>query len=247
MPRRVTTSPAFTLIELLVVISIIALLLAILLPVLGRARDAARGAICRSNLRQMTMALHMYTDDHDGLMFPWLEQEAGGRLWWPGFEPAGGPSAEGERIIDRTRGRLWPYYRHNDSIEICPAFPLTSSNYKPKFSTNWTTYAPSLNLINPNLPVRRDDIRESGRTLAFADAAQINNFQPPASASRPMFEQWFYVSRNERTMIYHHGGRAHAAAMDGHVAAHEPDKAPLDLFREAPIAHPPADLKLQAR
>ena len=59
----------FTLIELLVVIAIIAILSALLFPVLGRSRELARRAVCKSNLRQMTAALYMYSDDNEGL-FP---------------------------------------------------------------------------------------------------------------------------------------------------------------------------------
>ena len=58
---------AFTLIELLVVLSIIALLIAILLPALGAARESGRTAICLSNERQMMIANEMYAEDHDEL------------------------------------------------------------------------------------------------------------------------------------------------------------------------------------
>jgi len=54
----------FTLIELLVVISIIALLMGILMPALGRARDQARTIGCRSNLKQYGIGLRMYLDDN---------------------------------------------------------------------------------------------------------------------------------------------------------------------------------------
>jgi len=57
---------AFTLIELLVVIAVIALLMAILLPVLAKVRKQAKALACQSNLRQWAITLHTYTAENDG-------------------------------------------------------------------------------------------------------------------------------------------------------------------------------------
>ena len=59
-------SKAFTLIELLVVISVIAILLAIMLPALSKAKNLAQGSACKGNLKNYCYAVAMYTDESDG-------------------------------------------------------------------------------------------------------------------------------------------------------------------------------------
>ncbi|HEY0456072.1 MAG TPA: prepilin-type N-terminal cleavage/methylation domain-containing protein [Verrucomicrobiae bacterium] len=68
--RKTVPVGAFTLVELLVVIAIVAILAALLLPALNNAKEHGRATLCKSNMRQVTLGIQLYTDEND-FYFPW--------------------------------------------------------------------------------------------------------------------------------------------------------------------------------
>ena len=72
----------FTLIELLVVIAILAILISLLLPALKIAKDTAKDAVCKSNIRQIGMNLFVYSQDHRGAIIPCQDRTTGAFVWW---------------------------------------------------------------------------------------------------------------------------------------------------------------------
>ncbi len=112
----------FSLIELLVTIAIIAVLVSMILPSLALAKEKARATKCRNNLRQLTLAWEMYTNDNDDTLPP-----NNFVFHWPSLSPTGdlnswcqgnAQTEIGNQSI--INGLLWPYNR-SAGIYQCPS------------------------------------------------------------------------------------------------------------------------------
>jgi prepilin-type N-terminal cleavage/methylation domain-containing protein len=122
---------AFTLVELLVVIGIIALLIAMLFPALRRAKEAANGAQCSSNQRQLMMAFLMFASEHKGYLpgnyWDAHEQaDSDKRDWLLGDNPnRGNPAAQ---VADGPeKGTIYRYV-NNRQVYLCPSMVQDTMN-----------------------------------------------------------------------------------------------------------------------
>lgn len=116
--KRPHPTAAFTLIELLTVIAIIGILAAIIIPTVGKVRNSARDAGCKSNLRQYAFASMMYAEDNKGKLPE--HQGASSPKWVDCVRPylASGARKGGELIVD-------------GEVQLrCPAFAIRAGEFK---------------------------------------------------------------------------------------------------------------------
>ena len=220
---------AFTLIELLVVIAILAILVAMLLPTLMRSKASAQRIQCVSNLRQLGLAAQIYWDENAGSCFRYGPVATnGGMLYWFGWI---GPGTEGQRPFDATVGVLFPYFQGR-GVEICPSVNYALAQFKLKATGAAYGYGCNIHLCvwQHQPPVKMDKVAHTSEIALLADAAQVNTFQPPASRSNPMLEEFYYVSSNriEATAHFRHARRANVLFCDGHVGPENPEPGSID-------------------
>jgi len=213
---------AFTLIELLVVIAIIATLCALLLPALASSKEQGRRTRCVSNLRQLGLAAQMYWADNDEKSFRYLAGATnGGFTYWFGWIK---PGAEGQRDFDPAFGVLYPYLQGR-GVEICPSLNYADTIYKLKATGAAYGYGYNIHLEDRSMTM----ISRPTETALFADAAQVNDFQAPASPDHPMLEEFYYFDELWPTVHFRHKARGNTVFCDGHVFAESPAAGSLDL------------------
>jgi len=167
----------FTLIELLVVIGIIALMIGILLPVLGTAREAGRTSVCSSNLRQLGIAANVFVNDHQQHLPSAQDKSRSGGIdsFWYG----GGNFSAGTWVPEAG---VMNGYLGNVDVAGCPTLEDDTRSFQGPVD-----YAYNVNYLGliqrdaserSPLGVRIDEIRQPTQTVAFFDSGRISSANP---------------------------------------------------------------------
>ncbi len=149
----------FTLIELLVVIAIIALLMAVLMPVLGKVRKQAWGVVCKSNLRQIGLAAEFYADAYDNYVPRGLSGSGLDPPWFELFMP----------FLKERKSSQGDY--RNVKMYRCPAYPdkqqtvcYVINAWRSKYSGPLTGSSPA-----DNDPTKLTRLKQRMETVYLAD------------------------------------------------------------------------------
>ena len=258
-PAPAKNRRAFTLMELLVVISIIAILAALLLPVLAKAKERAKATGCLNNMRQIIVATKLYLDDNRGAMVPlWVEMGATNWSHWT-FDSA-------TFIIQKPTYLWWPdKYRLDGLVPSQQAFccptvtqPATDAHGQ-SYSTNYTLGIgmnyPEYGRVEPAAgnvdPVYASDnegqVSNPGGSIVFADAGFILNsdddydnwVEQPATGDtyfRVPSDVNDYNKVDFTRSVPRHNKRLNAGFFDGHVQKIKNSDIGYDLSRTNPAA-----------
>jgi prepilin-type N-terminal cleavage/methylation domain-containing protein/prepilin-type processing-associated H-X9-DG protein len=214
----------FTLVELLVVIAIIGILIGLLLPAVQAAREAARTTQCKNNLKQNTLAVHMYHDVHQVLPptnMPPDPSWTRAVCWFGEVNYTTGD-------VDITKGFICKFIENNRGVFQCPSlaggqvallYNGGTGGYGYNQNCGTTYYPPPA--YAPQVIVKRfADFPSTGRQVLFTDSAWVNVYYSPPRAEENYFIQgpddanFFTVPGTH----FRHGGKAACVSfLDGHV------------------------------
>ena len=241
-------SGGFTLVELMVVIAIISVLVGLLLPAVQSTRESARGTTCAGNLRQLALALNGYVAARGGLLMPLKVDDAeriAGTIADPDQNPYPGKSrywfaevdesqSEPTAKVDFARGTLSPFMEGNVAAYQCPGFGPDSVDVL-KFGTMATGYDYNVSLgpgsdydwdnyptvtLKPFIQHPIGRVRETGRTIAFAESAIVYFLSP--YPFRDNLGGLLLPSTSDPSVHFRHAGeRANVAFVDGHVESYQ--------------------------
>ena len=227
--RHRTHGAAFTLVELLVVIAIIAVLAALLLPVLARAKDSARSVQCLSNLKQWAQGLIEYGNDHE-----WIPRE--------GSLPTGQVRIDNwANIYDSANGDVWynalpPYVGERPAKVYASALTGARSDFylnrifhcpTARFPTEagsdgdaYFSLTMNSKLIQPPIldvpSIRFATIQRPGDTITFLDA-RVSAIEPKVDVLQWNSDLGQPSASAGRFAARHHGG-GNLSFADGHAA-----------------------------